>query len=139
MEHNNFVLREKVWHYVGNCLNAEQTAADFAAMLEEFPEPSYKWLDERQPHEQPGPGTWVLELQNDQETHFSFNLARLEELFLADLTTELENLVTEGFQRHNLGDGAYVDRVWKATVEYRELSASYPVRITYAVYWRVSE
>lgn len=139
MEHNNFVLREKVWHYVGNCLNSEQTVADFAAMLEEFPEPPYKWLDERLPHEQPGPGTWVMELQNDQETRFSFNLARLDELFLADLTTELENLVTEGFQRHNLGDDAYADRVWKATVEYRELSSSCPVRITYAVYWRVSD
>lgn len=135
---NNFVEKNGAWVYVGDTRDYDQTTNDFIAMLEDFPEPTYKWLDERLPYENPGPGTWTLELQNDQSTHFVFNVANLSFNDLDALATELESIVTTDHKMYGLGGEAFVDRVWQVTSLFAEVSSEDVIQLSYRIYWRVS-
>ena len=139
MPTNNFVLTNGEWNYVGDTRNFDATVADFTAMLEDFPEPDYVWLDERLPHENPGPGTWTLELKNDHSTTFTFNTAALDDDELNTLFNELELIVTTDYEHFNLGDDAYAQRVWQSTVTFAELDDTYVLRVALRVFWRVCD
>lgn len=139
MPTHNFVPTTGGWNYVGHTRDFDTTVADFKAMLEDFPEPTYKWLDERLPYENHGPGTWTLELQNDHLTTFTFNTNSLNSSELHTLMSELELVVTSDYEYFNLGDDAYAQRVWQSIVTFDVLDNTHVLCVALRVFWRVCD
>lgn len=117
--------------------NLDQVVQDFYDMLDEFPDPVFKWLDERLPHENAGPGTWSVDVENDQETAFQFTVSKLNRDEFGPLTTNLENAITEDYRSVPF-DNAWFRRTYYSVVRFAPESATYITHITYHVYWEVA-
>jgi hypothetical protein len=118
----------------------ETVVSDFYDALEDFPEPIYRWLDERLPHEQPGPNTWTVDLANDQETAFMFNLTGLTADEKDELTNELDGVIADS-DRQNLtfGGEARFNLTYYIVARFAQRSYGVITHITYHVYWEVAE
>lgn len=115
----------------------EKVFDDFYDALEDFPDPLYKWLDERLPFEQHGPNTWSLEISNDQETAFTFYVNHLSPEVIQKLRKGLENVILQDSQNVSFGD-AFMDMTYYVVIRYAERSETSIVNLTYHVYWRES-
>ena len=117
--------------------NLDHVVQDFYDMLDEFPDPVFKWLDERLPHENAGPGTWSVEVANDQETVYRFPVHHLDTPAFKKLTDELEQIITTDYEQVCF-DHAWFKRTYYAVVRYKPETHVEVTYIDYHVYWEVA-
>ena len=141
---NNFILDEKnpgVLTYdmqLRTEESVELAVEDFSAMLDELPEPVFKWLDERGDDCLNGPGAWSCEIQNDQEAHFLFGTFDLECELLIMLVEQLTETVFD-HRLSNLDPSQDFQLGFKLYVEYCTNSTVQLNKLTIAVFWELAE
>lgn len=122
--------------------NLDHVVQDFYDVLDEFPDPVFKWLDERLPHENAGPGTWSVDMENDQETAFQFTVANLPCHLISELSAKLVIAILEKQVFHDdyrvSFKNAWFRRTYYSVVRFAPESATDITHITYHVYWKVA-
>ena len=118
--------------------NLELVANEFFDHLEDFPEPVFKWLDERSDDCLHGPGCWTCEIQEDQLTVFEFYVAHLEEDEIGPLMLLLEETILEDRQGLTFGSEAFFNLTFKREVLFVARSEK-PEKLRYHVYWEVAD
>ena len=116
----------------------EQAVADFTEMLEDIPDPTFRWLDERGDDCINGPGAWSCEIINDQETRFTFVTLHLGHELLVMLVEGLIEPVAERMI-YNLDSAQDFQLGYKLFMEYCKNSTVQVNKLTIAVFWELSE
>ncbi len=119
--------------------NLENIVLEFSEMLDEMPDPQFRWYDERLPHESSGPNTWSVDLENDQETAFTFNVSNLGRKDADELFKRLEACILDPDYQSVSFDDARFNRTYYAHVRYAPRSGHRITHITYHVYWEVAK
>ena len=119
--------------------NLESIVTEFFEMLDGMPDPVFRWYDERLPHESSGPNTWSVDLENDQETAFIFNVSNLELSEAYELFERLEASILDPDYQNLSFDDAWFNRTYYAHVRFVPRSAHRIMHMTYHVYWEVAK
>ena len=119
--------------------NLESIVLEFSEMLDGMPDPQFRWYDERLPHESAGPGTWSVDLENDQETAFMFTVSNLQQDQAFELFKRLEETILDPDYQNLSFDAARFNRTFYAAVRFAPRSDDAITHITYHVYWEVAK
>lgn len=119
--------------------NLENIVLEFSEMLDGMPDPQFRWYDNRLPHESAGPGTWSVDLENDQETAFTFNMSNLNTADTNELSKRLEECILDPDYQNLSFDDARFNRTYYAHVRFAPRSCRVITHVTYHVYWEVAK